>query len=311
MRILQHTLGLWSVAFAPDGTLFVLTERRGQLWAHPAGGAARILVAEDERLDGMLEVSPDGQWVAVSGSQRATVFRIGSYTPQDTASRSGLGWGRHTFPDTRFYQPGHFTGDSSAWVGRTSTPARRSLLEYHGWQLPEFTPFSLPAATEVPCRQWAAVPGTSRAVLAAWIADLKAVGVHRVDVAQPNRPAELLGTVEDCTNLTIGPDGRLFASDRDRRVRVYTPRAGALRLDLSVSFPAFDSSPHVVVSADGRLVARAFRNKLVYAADTTTGEVFGPWDWKIGRVNGVAIAPDGLTAAAAGSNKKVAVWDLE
>lgn len=315
MRILQHTLGLWSVAFAPDGTLFVLTQRGGALWAHPAGELARVLVAVDGRLSGNLEVSPDGRWLAVSGGRQATVFRVGPLTPPadgPTAPAPGLGWERHTFPDTRFYQPGHFTGDSAGWVGRADVPGRYAVHHFRRWRLPDFAPFDHPPASALPCLEWATTPVTSHAVVAGWSSDLNAVGAWRVDVARPDTQPELLGTVEDCANLVVGSDGRLFASDPDGLVRIYSPRAGKLRLDQTVSFPKYESSPHVVVSADGRrLVARAFRNKLVYAGDTTTGEVFGPWDWKIGQVNGVAIAPDGLTAAAAGSNKKVAVWDLE
>jgi len=68
----------------------------------------------------------------------------------------------------------------------------------------------------------------------------------------------------------------------------------------------------ISLSADARIfVARCYKNKLVCGANTVTGEILGPWEWKIGQINDVAIAPDGLTAAAAGSSKKLIVWDLD
>jgi hypothetical protein len=64
------------------------------------------------------------------------------------------------------------------------------------------------------------------------------------------------------------------------------------------------------VSPDGRRLLTAFRSK-VALWDTETGRQLASWDWQIGTINGVAFAPDGLTAAAAGSRKKLVVWDLE
>jgi hypothetical protein len=39
--------------------------------------------------------------------------------------------------------------------------------------------------------------------------------------------------------------------------------------------------------------------------------VLHEWEWKIGEVNDLKFAPNGMTAAAAGSNRKVVVWDLD
>jgi WD40 repeat protein len=64
------------------------------------------------------------------------------------------------------------------------------------------------------------------------------------------------------------------------------------------------------VSLDGRRLLTQFRSE-VALWDTETGQNLGSWDWQIGTVNGVAFAPDGLTAAAAGSKRKLVVWDLE
>jgi hypothetical protein len=35
------------------------------------------------------------------------------------------------------------------------------------------------------------------------------------------------------------------------------------------------------------------------------------YNWKVGGLTALAVAPDGLTAAVAGSEKKIVVWDLD
>jgi WD40 repeat protein len=43
----------------------------------------------------------------------------------------------------------------------------------------------------------------------------------------------------------------------------------------------------------------------------TTGAEIAAWDWQIGPVHAVAVAPDGMTAAAGGEEPIVVVWDVE
>jgi hypothetical protein len=66
-----------SVAYGPDGTLYALTVRSSELWAYPPGGAKRVLAARrtaENRLEGWLDVSPDGRWLSVSGLQDPSLF---------------------------------------------------------------------------------------------------------------------------------------------------------------------------------------------------------------------------------------------
>ena len=45
--------------------------------------------------------------------------------------------------------------------------------------------------------------------------------------------------------------------------------------------------------------------------DWAHGRELAAFDWKIGRVHCLAIAPDGMTAAAAGELPSIVVWDLD
>jgi hypothetical protein len=44
--------------------------------------------------------------------------------------------------------------------------------------------------------------------------------------------------------------------------------------------------------------------------DLATGELLTAWQW-LRKVTALAVAGDGLTAAAGGANGRVVVWDLE
>jgi WD40 repeat protein len=322
VRYHRHTAGVQSVAFGPDGTLFALTSRGGEIWAYPAGGGERVLAVRatsTHPLEGWLDVSPDGRWLAVTGLQDPTLFRVGSLTP-DALAASQLarcatlpGWGTHRYHTLHFYGRTCFTGDSKHWVGRTHHSLAGIRQRFRSWRLSDLARSEYTGFLVEPSYQTiAAEPGTSCVVVEGWSSEHKACAFWRGDVATPDVPAgEPVGTVEHCNGFRIGGDGRYYVSYH-REILVYSPGPSGFRLDLTIPMPHFKSTPELSLSADGRrFVAHCFLHKLVCAADTRTGDVSGPWDWNIGKVNAAAIAPDGLTAAAGGTSKKLVVWDLD
>ncbi len=69
--------------------------------------------------------------------------------------------------------------------------------------------------------------------------------------------------------------------------------------------------PQVAFTPDARgLLVRRPRNR-VQLWDVTTGTHAGEWSWRLDSVTCLAIAPDGLTAAAGARFGRVVVWDLE
>ena len=67
----------------------------------------------------------------------------------------------------------------------------------------------------------------------------------------------------------------------------------------------------IAVHPDGRRVIATCNEATVREFDAVTLRELRAYDWKAGRLRCVAIAPDGLTAAAGSDTGKVVVWDLE
>jgi WD40 repeat protein len=312
------------VAFAPDGTLYVLT-RYGEVWAHPEAGRDRILAAKTKPFrqfpeGDTLDISPDGQWLAVMGSNDPILFRVGTLESRPGPSvLSGAlleGWAVYNFPQFDIVETTRFTGDSAFWVVRTlrdrANPMQDAEVVLHCWSLPDLQEFELSCFAGLDCQDVATRPGHPHVFIEGWSREHRAVGFWRGDPREPALVAgQPIGTLENCHSFAIGGDG-LFHVSTPRGVRVHSLHPDGFRLERTIAFPEYRHAPKIALSADGRrLVACCRKSKLVYAADTATGAVHGPWDWKIGNVNGVAISADGLTAAAAGSTKKAFVWDLD
>lgn len=206
-----------------------------------------------------------------------------------------------------------FTGDSAFWVGRTEHSAHSYDLRY--WRLSglkEFEYKGLPVSGEL--LHLAAVPGTSRIVVQDWsrLRSPFAYGHWSGDLAQPKvMVMEPFGTTGHCDGFVVGSGGRYYAMDH-QQVLIHSVRKNGFHLDLTIPLPHCLSTPRLSLCVDARrFVVHCSESKLVCAVESGTGQVRGPWDWDIGQVNDAAIAPDGLTATAAGSSKKLAVWDLD
>src|SRR5262249_44437215 len=63
-------------------------------------------------------------------------------------------------------------------------------------------------------------------------------------------------------------------------------------------------------SPDGRTVMSGAQDETVRFWDPASARSLAVFDWGMGRVYGVAFAPDGMTAAAAG-HKGIVLWDVD
>jgi WD40 repeat protein len=106
------------------------------------------------------------------------------------------------------------------------------------------------------------------------------------------------------------PDSRLVAvgaSDGVALVNAFTGRATAKVAGHRLAVSAVTVHPHrpLILTGSGDQTVRLWE----YTESTLTPRE--SFDWQVGRVTAVAVAPDGTLAACGGASGEVVVWDLE
>lgn len=74
------------------------------------------------------------------------------------------------------------------------------------------------------------------------------------------------------------------------------------------------SGPQALISVVGLPTARSVEPHRVREAGRIpedSGQLRTTFDWKIGRVHSLALAPDGMIAAVGGGDSSLVVWDLD
>jgi WD40 repeat protein len=108
--------------------------------------------------------------------------------------------------------------------------------------------------------------------------------------------------------LAFSPDGRTLATVAGRTVRLW--QVGK-RAEPRVLGGHAHHAWSLAFSGEGRLLATGGWDGAVRLWDPHTGRELARYDWGLGRVNAVAFAPDGMTAAAAGSSPEIVIWDVD
>jgi WD40 repeat protein len=142
------------------------------------------------------------------------------------------------------------------------------------------------------------------------LAGMNLLGVHLYDVATGKRLAHHPFTPGRRRSLFLSllvfhPDGKRLAVGCGKQMAI---------LEIDTRKEVELAKKHFMGGAftpDGRSLLAASNEESVTVWDTTTWTKTGEYAWDIGPVLSVAVAPDGMTAAAGGKGGQIVVWDLD
>jgi hypothetical protein len=126
-------------------------------------------------------------------------------------------------------------------------------------------------------------------------------------VFSPDGTRALVATPRDLMvfDLPLSVRGVPLADPMPRTVLV----PPAVTISFTRSQPESGIPPFAVFPCGRKALVRGEKSR-VELRDLSTGEVLTVWKWGMRRVQALAVAGDGLTAAAAGAGGEVVMWDL-
>jgi WD40 repeat protein len=134
------------------------------------------------------------------------------------------------------------------------------------------------------------------------------------DVATGAQQAVLRGHGGWVNGLAFSPDGAILVTaggEGRRRLRRWDVATGRELTPAAWRRPQLAAGQPVALSPDGTLQLSGGEDGIVRLREFATGRELAAFDWGFGPVYTVAFATDGMTAAAAGRDFRVFVWDLD
>lgn len=110
------------------------------------------------------------------------------------------------------------------------------------------------------------------------------------------------------TAIAFSPDGAVLAGIFGPVLQAFDV---ASREQVASIKPGTKHFKGLVFTPDGRRLATVSNDKTVRVYDTVTWAEMTGFEWKVGRLGCVAVAPDGLRMAAGSDTGKVVVWDVD
>ncbi len=111
------------------------------------------------------------------------------------------------------------------------------------------------------------------------------------------------------------PDGQWLVVASADKIHLHDPRSRVLAWKGALQHHSVAHISTIAFSPESKYLLTGGSDRqdtpIVCLWDVHAGQPVARWDWQIGRVNQVAFAPDGMTAAAAGSDRLLVVWDLD
>jgi WD40 repeat protein len=303
MRIFKlHTALVSGVTFSPDGALLASGSEDGsiRLWESTTGRQHALLFQGRSQNPytsaELLAFSPDGRWLATWGQRSG--LRIWD-VPAGTLRTTLLADTHAFYGRTLAFAPAGKRFVANRWVHNpdgyvlrcwdtTAWTERQPLVRTAGYEAP-------------PIYACAFDPSGSRL----------ACGNGQVLDARNGRELARLNICYSAIHICWCHGRPLLAAcsgDDGWAIHICDPDTG--RPIARVQPPARQLKG-LAFTPDGRLLLTASDEQTARVWDTTTWTECERLNWKIGKLQCLAVSPDGMRAAAGGTRGKIVVWDLD
>jgi WD40 repeat protein len=310
-----HTGPVWALAYAPDGRLLASggADRTLRLWDVPARRELALFLGHTNTIV-VVAFAPDGRSLASVGRDRhvrlwdVTAGRERGELPRQTVLPTSAAF----FPDGRSLAVG-----GGLITGLAVSPDGSTVAVGSGYPM---------YVTHGTVRVWDVETGTESAGLdlsdmGHWSARYPRAGrrvelgggIRGVKLWQPggDRPLTALPHRHPVLAVAFSPDGATLATAAGPTVRLWDAATGGERLTLRGHRRDAGSVTALAFTPDGAALLSGSIDRSVRLWDVAVGRPRKSYGWPVGKVYAVAVAPDGLTAAAAGASPDIVVWDLE